>query len=76
MKVTKIEGRKVKVIKGKLEERNLLPVYIMGEVTSIVKATKIIAKANGLHNADGVAAICYSKDVTADIDLKKLYEGE
>lgn len=75
MKVTKIEGRKVKVIKGRLEISVLKPIYIMGEITSVVKASKELAKANGLKNADGVTVDISTREVNANLDLELMFEG-
>lgn len=75
MKVTKIEGRKVKVIRGKLVDTQLKAIYIMGEITSVVKASKELAKANGLKSADGVTVDISTREVNAIIDLESLFEG-
>lgn len=75
MKVTKIEGRKVKAIKGRLEISVLKPIYILGEITSVVKASKELAKSNGLKNADGVTVDISTREIDVNVDLELLFEG-
>lgn len=75
MKVTKIEGRKVKVTRGRLDITVLKPIYIMGEITSVVTGARALAKANGLKNADGVTIDISTREVDVNLDLELLFEG-
>lgn len=64
---------KMKLIKGQLEIIVLKPIFI-SEITSVVKASKEMAKANGLKNADGVTVDISTRDVDVTLDLEFMFE--
>lgn len=74
MKVTKISGFYVMVIKGDLVDKQLNPAYVIGEIKTKSNAAKLLASENGLKHCKGIfVEYIESRDFTA-FDLKRLYE--
>lgn len=74
MKITKITGFYVKVVKGEMVDKQLEDAYCEGKVTDKVRAAKILAYQNGLKHADGVWAKSTKTKNVKNSNLKELWE--
>lgn len=75
MKITRVRGEYMKVVKGNLVRKILEPAYLEGDVSSKVKLAKALAEVNDLKSADGIAVGPRKVKEVSGGSLKELFES-